>query len=201
RAVLAAVLPYGKEGWWSGDLEEVMIGAVLTQQTRWENVERGLMRMKEAGVACMAGIARCEDGTLEEAIRCTGFYRVKARRLRALACHVLQRPRGLEGMAAESTVLLQEELLGIAGVGEETAACILCYGFGRMVFVMDAYTQRICGCAGIHVRKDTLHDHITQELQESAACYRMAHAGFVEYGRRFCHSRRCPECRFRRSSV
>ncbi|MDD1676188.1 MAG: Fe-S cluster assembly protein HesB [Methanomicrobiales archaeon] len=193
------MIPYGKKDWWKGNREEVMIGAVLTQQTRWENVDRGLGQLKKIGIADMAGIVQCENAMLEKAIRCTGFYRVKARRLRALARHVQERPGGLEGMAAETTENLREELLRIAGIGEETAESILCFGFGRMVFVMDAYTQRICACGGIRSRRMALQDRIMQELPATAESYRTAHAAFVEYGRRFCSSRKCSECRIKRS--
>jgi endonuclease-3 related protein len=201
RAVLAAILPYGREDWWRGDTEEVMIGAVLTQQTRWENVDRALLRMKERGIATMLAISRVEEGVLEELVWCTGFYRVKARRLRALALHVQRRCGGLSGMAAEPTDSLMEELLGIEGIGEETAECILCYGFGRPVFVMDAYTRRICTCAGIHARRKTLKDMITRELADGSATCRRAHAAFVEYGRTFCAGRRCAECGIAQSNA
>jgi endonuclease-3 related protein len=201
RAVLAAILPYGREDWWPGDTEEVMIGVVLTQQTRWEYVDRALIQMKEHGVATLPAIAQAEGSVLEELIGCTGFYRVKARRLRALARHVCRRPGGLPGMAAEPTGSLRDELLGIEGIGEETAECILCFGFGRAVFVMDAYTSRICTCAGIHARRNTLRDMIAQELGDEMVRFRRAHAAFVEYGRIFCAGRRCAECRIPQSNA
>jgi endonuclease-3 related protein len=198
RAVLAEVLHYGRPGWWRGDIEEVMIGALLAQQTRWENVEKGLARMKELGIGTLGGVAGCDGEILEKAVRCTGFYRVKARRLRALAQYVARRPQGLEGMQMEDTARLMEELRSIEGIGEETAESILCYAFERTVFVMDAYTQQICRCAGIPGTRNSLRDLIVQELPATPESYRAAHAAFVEFGRQFCRRRRCSGCGIQR---
>ena len=120
---------FGEIPWWPGDTDEVMIGAILTQQTRWENVERGLRLLREKGLCSMTALDTTEEVEIESAIRCTGFYRMKARRLKALAAFVTGTCGGVAGMETMPTGTLREGLLGVNGIGEETADSILCYGF------------------------------------------------------------------------
>src|SRR5208337_1176860 len=140
---------FGKIPWWPGDTDEVMIGAILTQQTRWENVEFALQLLKDRGMCSMTALHAARVPEIEEAVRCTGFYRMKTRRLKALAAFVVETCGGVSGMDALPTPVLREGLRGVNGIGEETADSILCYVFGRSSFVIDAYTERIARCAGI----------------------------------------------------
>src|SRR5512138_51626 len=81
---------YGAIDWWPGDRDEVMIGAILTQQTRWENVVRALDNLRGQGICSIARLADADAMTIEHAVRCTGFFRIKSRRLQALARHVME---------------------------------------------------------------------------------------------------------------
>lgn len=187
---------YGDIAWWPGTPEEVMIGAVLTQQTRWENVVKALANLKEKNICSLEGIARSSDGDIEEAIRCTGFYRMKTQRLKALASRVQE--AGGRGVLGEmETERLRSFLLDTKGVGPETADSMLCYGFSRASFVIDAYTHRICTCAGIEERGDELKSLFESVLPSDNYAHRLCHAWFVEYAKEMCARRRCDECRIR----
>jgi len=94
---------FGVITWWSGDTDEVMIGAVLTQQTRWENVEKAISRLKADRLATMAAIHAADVADIEEAVRCTGFFRIKAKRLKGLAALVMDTYGGVAQMAAIPT--------------------------------------------------------------------------------------------------
>ena len=139
----------GEIAWWPGYPDEVMIGAVLTQQTRWENVERALQNLKKRDLCSLDSIFHSDIRDIEEAIRCTGFYRVKAQRLKSLATYVMETFGGVENMAEIPTGQLRAGLLNISGIGEETADSILCYGLDRTSFVIDAYTERMVRCIGV----------------------------------------------------
>ncbi|RPJ53911.1 MAG: Fe-S cluster assembly protein HesB, partial [Methanobacteriota archaeon] len=93
---------YGPIPWWGGTADEVMIGAILVHQTRWENVEGGLERLQTAGLGTLAAIGAADEDAVQAAIRCTGFYRVKTRRLKALAA-LVENLGGIEGMRSQPT--------------------------------------------------------------------------------------------------
>jgi len=185
---------FGEIPWWPGHTDEVMLGAILTQQTRWENVERALIRLRRKGICSLEAIFAADLQEIEEAIRCTGFYRVKARRLKSLAAHVMERYGGTKGMADISTGQLRNGLLEVPGIGEETADSILCYGLSRTSFVIDAYTERIVHCMGVEERRGNLKGIFQEVLPGNNFSYRQAHAHMVEYGKEFCGKKRCSEC-------
>ncbi|MDK2974660.1 MAG: endonuclease related protein [Methanofollis sp.] len=187
---------YGRFVWWDAPTDEVIIGAVLTQQTRWENVERALDNLRKEGICSPEGIAAAEIAAIEDHIRSTGFYRVKTRRLKAI-CRKVQDAGGVGALAEMPTADLRAMLLGVNGVGEETADSILCYGFGRASFVIDAYTRRICGCMGISGSYRELKELFERVLSGDAAAHARAHGWIVEYAKEFCGKKRCEECRIR----
>ena len=191
-AILSGI--FGKIPWWPGDTEEVMIGAILTQQTRWENVEQALLRLKNNNLATMSAIHAADPVKIEESVRCTGFYRIKTRRLKALAAHVMDTYGGAERMVSVSTAKLRTGLLSVHGIGEETADSILCYGFSRTSFVVDAYTERIARCAGIPGKRSGLKEMFEAVLPDDPCAYRQTHAHIVEYAKRFCAKKRCDAC-------
>jgi endonuclease-3 related protein len=188
---------FGDIPWWPGSCEEVMIGAVLTQQTRWRNVEVALMRLKERNLCSISGIYHAPDEVIEEEVRCTGFFRVKTARLKALAEFVVDGCGGPERMRGRSTADLRKQLLGVRGIGAETADSILCYALDRPSFVIDAYTERICGCAGITERSGALKNLFERILPGNNRTYRKVHAHFVEYAKEFCGTGKCDVCRIR----
>jgi endonuclease III related protein len=185
---------FGEIPWWPGQTDEVMVGAILTQQTRWENVERSLVYLRDKGLCSLETIYSADMQQIEEAIRCTGFYRVKARRLKSLAIHVMGRYGGTSGMVDIPTGQLREGLLEIPGIGEETADSILCYALSRTSFVIDAYTERMAQCMGVRERRGGLKSIFEGVLPRDNYSYRQTHAHIVEYGKKFCGKKRCPEC-------
>ena len=185
---------YGAIAWWPGNTDEVMIGAILTQQTRWENVERALSELQKRGLNSMHSLYSAETQDIEHAIQCTGFYRVKARRLKSLAAHVMETYTGVNGMRQIPTEILRAGLLNVKGIGEETADSILCYGFLRTSFVIDAYTERIMRCAGVREKRQDLKPLFERILPYNPKVYRQTHAHMVEYAKEYCGKKRCSEC-------
>jgi endonuclease-3 related protein len=194
RIVTGLSRHYGEIDWWRGDTDEVMIGAILTQQTRWENVERAIQALKEAGLCSIRAIRDASPGQIEDLIRCSGFYRVKTHRLFHLASHIMDTYGGVQGMRKKPTGELRASLLSVHGIGEETADSILCFGLGRTSFVIDAYTIRICRCAGIPGDRTVLKSAFEEILPARIGAYRQAHAHIVEYAKDYCQKKRCDTC-------
>jgi endonuclease-3 related protein len=188
---------YGTIEWWTSNTEEVMIGAILTQQTRWENVEKAIAGLKKTGLCSIRAIHLALPARIEEAIRCTGFYRVKRQRLKNLAAHITSTYGSTEMMYERPTGELRESLLSVNGIGEETADDILCYGFGRTSFVVDAYTVQICGCAGVGENRKSLKTRFEAVLPNDIDVYRQAHAHIIEFAKGYCLKRRCRDCLIR----
>lgn len=180
--------------WWPGDPDEVIIGAVLTQQTRWKNVERGIRALRRQGLCRLSALALSSLPRIEDAIRCTGFFRVKARRLQNLSREIMDRFGGVHGMIDLPQDDLRNTLLSLEGVGEETADSILCFALGKCSFVLDRYTEQICMCAGISVGGRALKRLFESVLPPYLSAYRQAHAHLVEYAKEWCGKKRCEEC-------
>ncbi|HMP74300.1 MAG TPA: endonuclease III domain-containing protein [Kiritimatiellia bacterium] len=134
----------GRQGWWPGRTRlEVMVGAVLTQNTAWRNVEKAIGNLRARGWLKLEALHGADVVDLAEAIRPSGYFNVKAGRLRALTTYVMEEHGGsLNLMFGMETGRLREELLGIRGIGPETADSILLYAGRHPVFVIDAYTRR-----------------------------------------------------------
>ncbi len=142
RALIAA---WGPQDWWPARTRfEVIVGAFLTQNTAWINVERALANLRRAKVLCVAGIRRMSPRRLEALIRPAGYFRQKAHRLKVFVRHLDSHYEGsLARMFARPTAELRAELLALHGVGPETADSILLYAGGHASFVVDTYTRRI----------------------------------------------------------
>lgn len=194
RIVQALEKRYGTISWWPGECGEVMIGAILTQQTRWENVERALSELRRRDLCTIAALQYGDIHDLEDAIRCTRFYRMKAGRLKALAAFVEETCGGVERMADMPTPALRKRLLAVHGIGEETADSILCYGFSRPSFVIDAYTERMVRCAGVTEPRNQLKSLFESVLPENNKVYCQTHAHIVEYAKEYCGKKRCDAC-------
>src|ERR1700676_1074407 len=136
---------WGPQHWWPARTRfEVIVGAYLTQNTAWTNVEIAMRRLRQAGVLTLAGIRRTPLPELEALIRSSGYFRQKAARLKIFVAFVDDRYAGsLNRMFSQPTEKLREELLELNGVGPETADSILLYAGQHPVFVVDAYTRRI----------------------------------------------------------
>jgi endonuclease III related protein len=136
---------WGAQHWWPAQTPfEVIVGAYLTQNTAWTNVERALANLRAARLFSVAGIRRVPLQELERQIRPSGYFRQKAQRLKTFVAFLDRRFGGsLKRMFEEETSNLREELLNLNGVGPETADSILLYAGNHPVFVVDAYTRRI----------------------------------------------------------
>ena len=172
-----------------------MVGAVLTQNTAWRNVERAITNMKERGLMEMGALREIGEGELAEVIRPAGFYRLKSERLKALIDHFYERYGGVIGKTQrETTAALRAGLLSVKGIGPETADSILLYALDRAVFVVDAYTVRFLANHGLHEGGD-YHDVqrlFTESLPEDVRLFNEFHALIVCLAQRHCKKR--PEC-------
>lgn len=134
---------YGPQHWWPAETAfEVMVGAVLTQNTAWINVEQAIANLKDAGKLALNPMSRMTERRLARLIRPSGYFNVKARRLKAL-CAWLQTAGGEHKLRKIPTGRLRPALLAVHGIGPETADAILLYALDRPVFVIDAYTRRL----------------------------------------------------------
>ena len=142
---------YGPQGWWPAKTKlEVVLGAILVQSTAWGNVAKALDSIREAGALDPVVLARLSEVEIGELVRSSGFYTVKGRRVKAFVEHVMERHGGdLDAMLDQDVTQLRRELLGIHGIGEETADCIVLYAAGKPTFVIDEYTRRIVGRLGV----------------------------------------------------
>jgi endonuclease-3 related protein len=139
-------------------------------------------------------IATADIRDIEDAIRCTGFYRVKAKRLKFLASFVIETYGGVDGLADVSTSDLRMGLLKVSGIGEETADSILCYSLFRTSYVIDAYTERMIRCIGVTEKRQDIKRLFEECLPKDNYVYRQTHAHIVEYAKEFCGKKRCSEC-------
>jgi endonuclease III related protein len=136
---------WGAQHWWPAETRfEVIVGAYLTQNTAWTNVELALANLRAANLLSVEGIRGVSLAELERLIRPSGYFRQKATRLKTFVAFLDKTFSGsLDQLFARPTSLLREELLGLNGVGPETADSILLYAGNHPVFVVDAYTRRI----------------------------------------------------------
>ncbi len=191
---------YGQLDWWpaTGPFD-VLLGAVLTQRTSWSNVERALEGLREAGADSPSGVLAMGRSRLEAAIRPSGTYRQKAERLLSL-CATVEGAGGLEALLGMPTGGLRRALLGVRGIGPETADSILLYAAGRPVFVVDAYTRRLLERLGrgdvARAPYDDVAAWFTRALPGDAALLGNCHAVIVEHCKLRCRARplceRCP---------
>lgn len=194
EALLAA---YGPQHWWPGQTPtEIVVGALLTQNTNWKNVERAIARLRQADLLDWRRLHEIESDRLAEVIRPAGSYNVKARRLKNFVVWLFDRFDGrLEALAEMPIEEARAALLTVNGVGRETADAILLYALGRPVFVVDAYTARVLWRHRL-IDDDAGYDQIKEFLESalpvSAALFNEYHALLVEVGKRHCRPR--PQC-------
>lgn len=194
---------FGKLHWWPGETPfEVAVGAILTQNTAWSNVERAISRLKAAGLLREDRLYHTSLPEIAEAIRPAGFYNLKAKRLRAFLEFLHERYGGrMENMFAEETEALREDLLSVKGIGPETADSILLYGDNRPLFVVDAYTRRILrrhGLLGLSPGYGEIQGMFMDNLPRDGALYNQYHALIVTTAKQFCRpAARCDGCPLR----
>lgn len=188
---------YGPTGWWPGETAfEIATGAILTQNTAWRNVEQAIANLKRENLLDPHCILECNLDMLEQALRPSGYFRVKAQRLRSFCRHLVDVYGGrMERMAQRPLVDLRAELLGVHGIGPETADDILLYACGHSVFVVDAYTRRIFARHGLvpdDIGYEDLRAVFESRLPPDAAMFKEYHGLIVYVGKDFC--RRTPNC-------
>ncbi len=191
-------LAYGTSGWWPAESGfEVMVGAVLTQNTAWANVERAIAELRRADLLAPEAIAAVGLGQLASLIRSSGYFNVKAARLKALVAWIHD-SGGLEALGRMPTEVLRARLLEVKGVGPETADDILLYAFHRPVFVIDAYTRRLFSRLGA-IRGNEHYEILRRRFEEAfpddVARLNEYHALIVRHAKDVCRSRPlCPGC-------
>ena len=189
---------FGPSNWWPGETPfEVMVGAILTQNTNWKNVERAIANLKKDGLLTLAAMSALSREQLAKYIRPAGYYNIKAQRLRNFFALINEKWDGdLDLFLCQPAVVLREELLSVKGIGPETADSMILYAAGKPVFVVDAYTHRILSR---HEIIDESYDyHMIQELftdnlEEDSALFNEYHALIVRVGKEFCKKSR-PVC-------
>jgi len=165
--------------------EEVIIGALLTQRTNWNNVELALYNMRAAKKLSLGAIARCRPEKLAQLVKPAGFYLTKAHYLSGLARFIVRKYGSIENMKQRSCFLLREELLDQKGIGPETADSILLYALDKPVFVIDEYTRRLvrkCRLAE-NLSYDSLQEMFEVNLKKDFRLYQDFHALIVIGGK------------------
>ncbi len=192
---------FGPQHWWPGETPfEMMVGAILTQNTNWANVERAIAQLKAAGLMNPRRLGQCPERRLARLIRPAGYFNIKARRLREfMRWYEARTGNGpVEALRGVRTNRLRQELLSISGVGPETADSILLYALRRRVFVVDAYTRRILFRHRL-IRRNASYDEIQQlfhgSLPTSTPLYNEYHALIVQSGKAVCRPKPlCDQC-------
>lgn len=189
---------FGPQHWWPGRSPfEVMVGAILTQNTSWKNVEKAIARLREEGCLSPAALYRLRQPRLAELLRPAGYYNIKAVRLRNYTRFYLEEFGGSPArMAREDLSRLRGRLLAVNGIGEETADSILLYALGKPVFVVDAYTKRIFSRHGFFPADSDyarVQAAFTGALGRDARLFNEYHALIVRLGKDHCRKTR-PRC-------
>ena len=193
---------FGHQHWWPGETPfEVLVGAVLTQNTGWANVELAISNLKNHGMLSFDLLEALPAEELARQIRPCGYYNLKARRLKNLLAHISSQFNGdLELFFGEEPQDLRESLLQVKGIGPETADSIILYAANKPTFVVDAYTQRILFRHGLLAEDATDYHHIQElflaVLPEDVAMFNEYHALLVRTGKEYCKKKkpRCQEC-------
>jgi endonuclease III related protein len=194
---------HGPQHWWPAETPfEVMVGAILTQNTAWTNVEKALDQVRARRIALTpAALLALPEPELAVLLRPVGYFNVKAARVRAF-CAALCEAGGEAGLAVLDTSGLRARLLAMHGIGPETADDMLLYAFERPVFVIDAYTRRLFARLGLIAGGEpyeVLRAWFEQALGPDAALYNEYHALIVRQAKELCRARRplCGECALR----
>ena len=191
----------GPRGWWPARTPfEVIVGAILTQNTAWTNVEVAIANLRRERLLTPRAIERVPVQQLAKLVRPSGYFRQKARKLKAFVRFLRSEYGGsLARMFRAPTLELREQLLGVFGIGPETADSILLYAGGHPVFVVDAYTHRILGRHGLASEKpqyEVMRSLFETNLPRDPRIYNEFHALLVKVGKHWCRPKepRCAEC-------
>ena len=191
----------GPQGWWPGRTPfEVIVGAILVQNTAWTNVEKAIANLRRERLLTPRALRDVELARLARLVRSAGYFRQKARKLKAFVAFLCERHGGsLKRMFAMPTAQLREQLLAVHGIGPETADSILLYAARHAVFVVDAYTKRVLvrhGLVAESAKYEEMRGLFERELRREVQLYNEYHALLVNVGKNWCRPRepRCGEC-------
>lgn len=191
----------GPSNWWPGETAfEVAVGAILTQNTNWGNVEKAILNLKGNGLLDPEKMFQEEMDRLSELIRPAGYFRVKAERLKNFLVFLhLNFDLSMDKLRSENTGKLRQALLKVKGIGPETADSILLYALERPVFVVDAYTKRIFSRHGLMKQERDyaeFQDFVMDRLPRDVVLYNEYHALIVRAGKNWCKKSRplCSKC-------
>lgn len=192
---------YGEQRWWPGRTRfEVIVGAILVQNTSWTNVERAIKELRRERLLSPEAMENVPLEKLRRLVRSSGYFRQKARRLKEFAGFLRERYAGsLDKMFRAPTAVLREQLLAVHGIGPETADSILLYAGGHAVFVVDAYTRRMLERHEL-VHAKASYEEIRRLFEESlpkrVSLFNEYHALIVHTGKHFCraHDPQCSAC-------
>ena len=191
---------FGPQDWWPGETAfEIIIGAILTQNTNWSNVEKAIANLKSAGCLTPERMYDMQSEKLAQLVRPAGYYKVKTARLKNFLSWLCDNHHNrLQNLQNIRTDTLRQQLLAVKGIGPETADSILLYAFDRQVFVVDAYTSRI---AVRHQLIEPDHDYsglqqlFQSNLPADTVLFNEFHALLVRLGKQFCRPKaRCAGC-------
>jgi len=193
---------FGFQNWWptkSGNkAEEIIIGAVLTQQTAWRNVEKSIDNLINAGCLSLKRISGMKLKEIENLIKPCGFYRVKAKRLKEISTYFSRKYGNLRRFFEKPLEECRKELLSLNGIGYETCDAILLYAGNKPIFVVDRYTHRILSRAGIwsgKFRYEALRTFIESQVPRDVKLYKEFHALFDELAKNYCKNKPlCKDC-------
>jgi len=174
----------------------MILGAILTQNTAWSNVEKSIRSLRAGGLLTLEALEKVSIRTLERAIRSSGFFKVKARRIKSFLRYLeIHHALRLASFLKRPADRLRRELLAIHGIGPETADSIILYGAGKPVFVIDAYTRRIFRRLGLlngNEDYETIRGFFEEKLPRRRALFNEFHALIVHHGK--AHCRKKPLC-------
>jgi endonuclease-3 related protein len=191
---------YGPRHWWPGETSfEVMVGAILTQNTSWRNVEKAIQKLKEKGILNPEGIHQLKKRQLASLIKSSGYYRIKADRLKSFMDFLFKEYGGdFRKMGRKRLAGLRGKLLQVKGIGPETADSILLYGLKKPIFVVDAYTKRILSRHTIVSEKasyEEIQGLFMNYLPHNERLFNEYHALLVYLGKALCKKiPRCDRC-------
>lgn len=190
---------FGNRQWWPADTpEEVILGAILVQNVSWRNVERAIALLKEHNICSFSGLLAADLEVIHSCIKSTRFYKSKAAKLTAFAQHVQSLYGGkVEQLLHQDVEVLRKELLGIHGIGPETADDIVLYAANKPTFVIDAYTRRIFARMGLLETEDVAYESLREwflaHLPADVPLLNQFHALLDAVGHHFC-TPRDPQC-------
>ena len=192
---------FGPQHWWPAHAPfEVMVGAILTQNTNWQNVEKAINNLKKNRLLKAQEIHRLPNKRLAAFIRPAGYYNIKAKRLKEFVKYFFESYQAnIKKMRLVDSHALRTQLLSVNGIGPETADSILLYALGVPIFVVDAYTKRIFSRHGF-IKEDAEYTQVQnlfmQNLKKEVKLFNEFHALLVRLGKDFClkNNPRCPSC-------